>query len=121
MCDAAALDPQKFPERFPGMVHTVNERAPRGCHCPTLPSANKRDAMLIPNNIPGAPEQHPIPWACRRLVVGTGANGALPVMENVRLEAQTRHLELLVFPTAQAIDELAKGGKDTNAILHVTC
>ena len=62
-----------------------------------------------------------IPWVCRRLVVGTGANGALPVMEAVKLEAQTRHVELLVFPTAQAIDELAKGGKDTNAILHVTC
>ena len=62
-----------------------------------------------------------IPWACRRLVVGTGANGALPVMEDVRLEAQTRHVELLVFPTAQAIEELAKGRKDTNAILHVTC
>jgi hypothetical protein len=43
------------------------------------------------------------------------------VMEAVKLEAQTRHVELLVFPTAQAIGELAKGGKDTNAILHVTC
>jgi hypothetical protein len=62
-----------------------------------------------------------IPWACRRLVVGTGANGALPVMEAVKCEAQTRHVELLVLPTAQAINELAKGGKDTNAILHVTC
>jgi hypothetical protein len=62
-----------------------------------------------------------IPWACQRLVVGTGANGALPVMEAVKLEAQTRHVELLVFPTAQAIDELARGDKDTNAILHVTC
>ncbi len=62
-----------------------------------------------------------IPWACRRLVVGTGANGALPVMEDVMREAHARHVELLVFPTAQAIKELAKGGKDTNAILHVTC
>ena len=62
-----------------------------------------------------------IPWACRRLVVGTGANGALPVMEDVMREARARHVELLVFPTAQAIKELAKGGKDMNAILHVTC
>jgi hypothetical protein len=62
-----------------------------------------------------------IPWACRRLVVGTGAHGALPVMEDVKREAQARHVELLVFPTAQAIDELAKGSKDMNAILHVTC
>jgi hypothetical protein len=62
-----------------------------------------------------------IPWACRRLVVGTGANGALPVMDDVMRKAQTRHVELVVLPTAQAIEELAKGSKDTNAILHVTC
>ena len=41
-------------------------------------------------------------------------------MEDVKREAQTRHIELLVFPTAQ-IEELAKGSEDTNAILHVTC
>jgi len=62
-----------------------------------------------------------IPWACRRLVVGTGANGALPVMEDVKRQAQARDVELLVFPTAQAIEKLAKGSKDMNAILHVTC
>src|SRR5437879_3069527 len=62
-----------------------------------------------------------IPWACRRLVVGTGANGALQVMEDVKREAEARQVELLVFPTAQAIEELAKGSKDINAILHVTC
>ena len=62
-----------------------------------------------------------IPWACRRLVVGTGANGALPVMEDVKRDAEARHVELLVLPTAQAIEELAKRSTDTNAILHVTC
>jgi hypothetical protein len=62
-----------------------------------------------------------IPWACRRLVVGTGANGALPVMEDVKGQAQARHVVLVVLPTAQAIEELARGSKDTNAILHVTC
>jgi hypothetical protein len=62
-----------------------------------------------------------IPWACRRLVVGTGANGAMPVMEDIKREAQARHVELIVFPTAKAIEELAKGSKDMNAILHVTC
>ena len=36
-----------------------------------------------------------IPWKCRRLVVGTGAYGALPVMEELK--------------------------ECTNAILHVTC
>jgi len=62
-----------------------------------------------------------IPWACRRLVVGTGANGALQVMEDVKREAEARQVELLEFPTAQAIEELAKGSNDINAILHVTC
>ena len=62
-----------------------------------------------------------LPWHCRRLVVGTGAHGALPIMEEVEREARARHVELLEVPTAQAIDALAKGGKDTNAILHVTC
>jgi hypothetical protein len=27
-----------------------------------------------------------IPWGCRRLVVGTGATGALPVMDDVKQE-----------------------------------
>jgi hypothetical protein len=62
-----------------------------------------------------------IPWHCRRLVVGTGAHGALPIMEEVEREAQVRQIELLEVPTAQAIEELAKGVEETNAILHVTC
>ncbi|WP_338198360.1 hypothetical protein [Candidatus Nephthysia bennettiae] len=62
-----------------------------------------------------------IPWKCRRLVVGTGAHGGLPIMEDVEREAHARQVELLVVPTAQAIEEVAKAGKETNAILHVTC
>ena len=62
-----------------------------------------------------------IPWGCRRLVIGTGAAGALPVMEAVKAEARRRHVELVTVPTAQAIDLLAGDAKDTNAILHVTC
>src|SRR5712691_3106967 len=62
-----------------------------------------------------------IPWHCLRLVVGTGAHGALPVMEDVKREARARHVELLAAPTAQTIEELAKAGNETNAILHVTC
>ena len=61
-----------------------------------------------------------IPWKCRRLVIGTGT-GALPVMDDVRLEAKRRHVELLVLPTAQAIEVLKRNPRDTNAILHVTC
>lgn len=62
-----------------------------------------------------------IPWQCRRLVVGTGAYGRLPVMEEVLSEAQRRKIELLIFPTAKAIELLSKDPDDTNAILHVTC
>ncbi len=61
-----------------------------------------------------------IPWKCRRLVVGTGT-GALPVMEAVTREAQRREIELLVLPTARAIDILKQEDGETNAILHVTC
>ena len=44
-----------------------------------------------------------IPWRCRRLVIGTGAEGALPVMKQVHQEAGRRKAGLVVLPTAQAI------------------
>jgi hypothetical protein len=62
-----------------------------------------------------------IPWNCTRLVVGTGANGALPVMEDVAEEARRRGVQLVVLPTSRALDELRGARKDTNAVLHVTC
>jgi hypothetical protein len=62
-----------------------------------------------------------IPWRCRRLVIGTGAAGALPVMDSVQAEARRRDVELVTVPTKRAIDLLATDAKDTNAILHVTC
>jgi len=61
-----------------------------------------------------------IPWKCRRLVIGTGA-GALPVMEEVKREAQHRKIKLIILPTLEAIQELKKDPGATNAILHVTC
>ena len=61
-----------------------------------------------------------IPWKCRRLVIGTGT-GALPVMEQVKLEARRRKIELVIVPTARAIELLKQQSADTNAILHVTC
>jgi hypothetical protein len=62
-----------------------------------------------------------IPWECRRLIIGTGAYGRLPVMKAVKLEAERRKVELLILPTARAIVELQRGNRETNAILHVTC
>jgi hypothetical protein len=61
-----------------------------------------------------------IPWKCRRSVVGTGT-GALPVMEEVKREAKRRNIELLILPTARAIEVLEQKPDDTNAVLHVTC
>ena len=61
-----------------------------------------------------------IPWKCRRLVVGTGTGG-LPVMDEVKKEARRRHVQLLMLPTAKAIEELRENPEETNAILHVTC
>ncbi len=62
-----------------------------------------------------------IPWDCRRLVVGTGADGALPVMDEVRREAARRKVELLAVPTRDAIRAVLAEPGGTNAILHVTC
>jgi hypothetical protein len=65
--------------------------------------------------------QENIPWKCTRLVIGTGAYGRLPVMNDVRREARDRRIELVVLPTAEAIKVLQKHAKKTNAVLHVTC
>jgi hypothetical protein len=62
-----------------------------------------------------------IPWRCRRLVIGTGADGALPVMQQVRDEARRRKVDLIILPTAEAIGALTQTSRETNAILHLTC
>jgi hypothetical protein len=62
-----------------------------------------------------------IPWKCRRLVIGTGAHGALPVMKEVEREADRRGIELVALPTHEAIGLLSQSLKKTNAIIHVTC
>jgi hypothetical protein len=62
-----------------------------------------------------------IPWKCRQLIIGTGAYGRLPVMEEVKHEAERRKVELVLLPTSQAIDVLNKNPEATNAVLHVTC
>ena len=65
--------------------------------------------------------QEDIPWDCRRLVIGSGANGSLPIVDEVAEEAARRGVELVVMPTSEAIEELERSPDDTNAILHLTC
>jgi hypothetical protein len=62
-----------------------------------------------------------LPWKCRRLVIGTGAHGNLPVMDDVRREAARRDVQLIVLSTRKAIEALRKTSGHTNAVLHVTC
>ena len=61
-----------------------------------------------------------IPWKCRRLVIGTGAHGKLPVMDEVRRAAERHNVALLVLPTDQAI-EILNGEPETPNAMHVTC
>jgi hypothetical protein len=61
-----------------------------------------------------------IPWKCQRLVIGTGAHGRLPVMKEVKREAERRHVELVIVPTSEAL-RLVERESEANAILHVTC
>ena len=64
----------------------------------------------------------PIPWTCRRLIIGTGAAGALPIVLDVLAEARRRGVELIAVPTDDACELLADADPaTTNAILHVTC
>jgi hypothetical protein len=80
------------------------------------PSKKFRDAF---GHTPLSVEEK-IPWKCGPLVAGTGP-GALPVMEDVKLQAKRRGVELLILPTAQAITRLQEDPAGSNAILHVTC
>jgi hypothetical protein len=62
-----------------------------------------------------------IPWGCKRLVIGTGMQGRLPVMDEVAAEARRRGVELVTCPTPDAVQLRRENPADTNAILHVTC
>ena len=63
-----------------------------------------------------------LPWCGRRLIVGTGRNGHLPVMPDVYQEAARRKIELIVVPTEAACRLLAdRKSQDVHAVLHVTC
>jgi hypothetical protein len=54
-------------------------------------------------------------------LLALGAYGALPVMKEAKREAERRKIDLLIIPTAEAIETLNQDPEKTNAILHVTC
>jgi hypothetical protein len=65
-----------------------------------------------------------IPWGPRgsRLIVGTGADGQLPLAEDLRAEAARRGVEIVAVRTADACRLLADvRSEDARAVLHVTC
>ena len=63
-----------------------------------------------------------IPWGGPRLIVGTGADGRLPIMAEVYELAARMNVELIALPTDSACRLIADLEPDeVNAVLHVTC
>ena len=63
-----------------------------------------------------------IPWGGKRLIIGTGHDGQLPVTPDMHDEARRRGVLVIAVPTAEACELLeAIEAKDVRAILHVTC
>ena len=63
-----------------------------------------------------------IPWHGKRLFIGTGMYGKLPVMPELYDAAEKKGIEVVARPTPDLcgiFQELKP--KDVNAILHVTC
>src|SRR5258705_6588072 len=60
-----------------------------------------------------------IPWSGKRLIVGIGAQGGLPVMDEVLAEAKRRGVELIAAPTEQVCQLLEEVKKvQAYPILH---
>lgn len=63
-----------------------------------------------------------LPWGGRRLIIGTGAYGSLPIMPEVTEEAGRRGVELDAVPTEEACRLIeALDSREVHAVLHVTC
>lgn len=63
-----------------------------------------------------------IPWKGKRLIVGTGEEGRLPIMPEVWAEAERRGVEVVALPTPEALRLLRDvDARRVHAVLHVTC
>jgi hypothetical protein len=63
-----------------------------------------------------------LPWGGRRLIIGTGAYGSLPIMPQVAEEARSRNVDLTAVPTEDACRLISSlDQRKVHAVLHVTC
>ena len=63
-----------------------------------------------------------IPWHGKRLFVGTGLYGKLPIMPELYAAAEGKGIEVVALPTPELCSVLQKlKRKEVNAVLHVTC
>ena len=63
-----------------------------------------------------------IPWGGSQLIVGTGAYGRLPILPEIRQEAERRGVKLVAVPTEEACRLLRDlKSREAYAILHTTC
>ena len=63
-----------------------------------------------------------IPWRGKKLFVGTGMYGKLPIMSELYATAEKKGIEVVARPTPEICGMLQElKPKDVNAILHATC
>jgi hypothetical protein len=63
-----------------------------------------------------------LPWGGRRLIVGTGKDGALPIAPDVYEEAERRGIRIEAVSTRDACRLLTElDASEVYAVLHVTC
>jgi hypothetical protein len=62
-----------------------------------------------------------IPWSAATLIVGTGADGRMPIAPALYEEAEHRHVRVVAVPTEEACRLLNEAGSGAAAVLHVTC
>ena len=60
-----------------------------------------------------------IPWNCKKLIIGTGHNESLPVMDDVFETAARKGVNMILMSTPEAVKLVNKA--DTNFVLHLTC
>ncbi len=64
----------------------------------------------------------PIPWGGKRLIVGTGMYGSLPIMDEVYSEAQRRGVEVIAQTTPEVCTLIQNlDDSEIYAVLHITC